>query len=59
MNEGQAAVALDEFFKNRVVTFDLGAGWTFHDVDTGDSRMLNDSDLDSLLYLLDVYINGE
>jgi len=59
VNEGQAAQALDEFFRNNLITFDILVGWTRHDYDTGDSRALTEDELDSLLYLLDVYINGE
>jgi hypothetical protein len=59
VKQGQAAEALDEFFKDNLITFDLLVGWTRHDYNTGDARALSDDELDSLLYLVDIYINGE
>ena len=64
MKEQEAAKGLAEFFANGFkpmsfldATNDMEGFW-WHD-SHGPRRRLSDDEIDSLLYLLDVYVNGE
>ena len=64
MNEDQAALALGEFFADgfKPVSFIVSnglEGFWFHDTNGKLTKRLNDSEIESLLYLLDIYVNGE
>jgi len=64
VNEEQAAKALGEFFADgfKPMSFiynDVSMeGFWFHDIH-GPKKKLSDGDIESLLYLLDIYVNGE